>query len=282
MILDVDDTPVHAATGGTSLDGDAPLVVLVHGAGMDGTVWQLQTRYLAHHGLRPLAVDLPGHGQTPGPALTSIEAIADWLARFVEAASAQLGSTAGGRRPSDDGTSAAHVVGHSMGTFVGLELAARRPDLVRSLTLLGTADAMPVHPELLDAAERDLPRAAALMTAWGHDRPAHLGNNPTPGLWMLGGARALVEASPPGSLAADFAACASYDGAAAAAARVGCPVAVAIGLGDKMTPPRAAAKLIAELPAPDVVELVDTGHMMMTENPRAVRALLVDALTSTR
>ena len=37
--------------------------------------------------------------------------------------------------------------------------------------------------------------AAALMAAWGHARPAHVGHHPTPGLWMLGGARALVEAA---------------------------------------------------------------------------------------
>jgi pimeloyl-ACP methyl ester carboxylesterase len=268
MIIDVDDVAVHAATGGVDPTGDHPLVVLVHGAGMDGTVWQLQTRYLAHHDLRPLAVDLPGHGRTPGPPLGSIGEMADWLARFVEAAAAQL-----------DGAPPVHIVGHSMGTFIGLELAARRSDLVASLALLGTANAMPVHPDLVAAAGNDLPAAAALMTAWGHDRPAHVGRNPTPGLWMLGGARALVEASPPGSLLADFEACAAYDSAAAAAAKLTCPVAVAIGLGDKMTPPRAAAKLIAELADPTVVELPDTGHMMMTENPRAVRELLLAALT---
>lgn len=268
MIVDVDGTAAHAATGGTESTGDQPLVVLVHGAGMDGTVWQLQTRYLAHHDLRPLAVDLPGHGRTPGPPLTTISDMADWLARFIEAASDALGS-------GSDDAPGVHVVGHSMGTFIGLELAASRPELVRSLSLLGTADAMPVHPDLLAAAENDLPTAAALMTAWGHDRPAHVGLNPTPGLWMLGGSRALVEASPPGSLAADFAACAAYDGAAAAAAKVACPVAVAVGQGDKMTPPRAAAKLITELNDPTVIELADTGHMMMTENPRPIRQLLL-------
>ncbi len=291
MIIDLDGVPVRAATGGVDPSGTDPIVVLVHGAGMDGTVWQLQTRYLAHHGFRPLAVDLPGHGQTPGPPLESIPEMADWLARFIEAATAQLdgnGETdadpvdsAGGDKGAVNGSGARAVdlVGHSMGTFISLELASRRPELARSLVLLGTAAAMPVHPDLLTAAADDLPAAAALMTAWGHDRPAHVGLNPTPGLWMLGGARALVESSPPGSLVADFEACANYHGATTTAAGVGCPVAVAVGLGDKMTPPRAAAELVAELTSPTVVELPDTGHMMMVENPRAVRALIVDALS---
>ncbi len=275
MIVTVDGTETHAATGGIDPAarpvGD-PLVVLVHGAGMDATAWQLQTRWLAHHGFRPLAVDLPGHGRSGGDPLTSIGDMADWLGRFVDA----LGPDGAGLRAADEPVA---VVGHSMGTFIGLELAVRRSQLVSRLVLLGTANAMPVHPALLEAAADDLPVAAALMASWGHAQPAHVGLNPTPGLWMLGGARALVEQSEPGALAADFGACAAYEGAEAAAAAGTCPTTVAVGLGDKMTPPRAAAKLVASLgDRASVTELADTGHMLMTENPRAVRRLLAAAL----
>ena len=45
---------------------------------------------------------------------------------------------------------------------------AATPSIRPSITLCGTATGMPVHPELLDAAEHDLPAAAALMAAWGH------------------------------------------------------------------------------------------------------------------
>jgi len=262
MILDVDGMKTHAATGGVALSGDDPVVVLVHGAGMDATVWQLQTRWLAHHGFRPMAVDLPGHGRSGGEPLATIADMADWLGRFIDAT----------------GEAPVHLVGHSMGTFIGLELATRRADIVASLVLLGTADAMPVHPDLLAAAENDLAAAAALMAAWGHAKPAHIGLNPTPGLWMLGGARALVEVGHQGALVQDFGAVVTYDAAAATAANVSCPVTVAIGLGDKMTPPRATARLIANLNEPTVVELDDTGHMMMVESPAAIRRILVQAL----
>jgi pimeloyl-ACP methyl ester carboxylesterase len=262
MIVDVDGRSAHAATGGVEPTGDRPAVILVHGAGMDSTVWQLQTRYLAHHGLRAIAVDLPGHGHSEGEPLATIADMADWLGRFIEAA----------------GIAPAAVVGHSMGSFIALELAARRHELVASIVLLGTADAMPVHPDLLAAADDDLPNAAALMASWSHAKPAHVGVNPTPGQWMVGGARALVEIGHPGALATDFRACAAYDGALEAAAAISCPVSVGVGLGDKMTPPRAAAKVIDRLAGPTVVEFTETGHMMMVENPRAVRRLLLDAL----
>ncbi len=264
MIVSVDGDDIHASTGGVEPGGDGPVVVLIHGAGMDSTVWQLQTRYLAYRGLRAVALDLPGHGRSEGEALTSIEEMAEWVARFADAA----------------GFPSVHVVGHSMGTFVALELASRHPDLVRSVTLCGTATSMAVHPELLDAAEHDLPRAAALMASWGHATPAQVGVNPTPGLWMLGGAQALVENSRPGVLATDFRACMGYAGAEAAASDVSCPATVIVARGDKMTPAKSGRALAAALPAATVIELDDTGHQMMTENPRAVKRAILDAVTA--
>ena len=264
MIVSVDGYEAHASTGGVELSGTDPVILLIHGAGMDSTVWQLQTRYLAYRGFRAVAVDLPGHGRSAADALGSVTEMADWVALFVDAA--RLGSV--------------HVVGHSMGTFIALELASRHSEIVSSITLCGTATGMPVHPDLLAAADHDLPAAAALMAAWGHARPAHVGLNPTPGLWMLGGARALVENSTPGVLATDFRACMAYSNAAAAGASVACPATVVIGLGDKMTPAKSGRTLAAAIPGARVVELADTGHSMMIENPRAVKAAILGSVAA--
>lgn len=261
MIVTVDGATAHASTGGAELAGDDPVVLLIHGAGNDSTVWQLQTRYLAHRGFRAVAIDMPAHGRSEGAPLETVPDMADWVVRFMDAA----------------GFERAHVVGHSMGTFIALELASRHADRVDSITLCGTATGMPVHPELLEAAEHDLPRAAALMAAWGHAKPAHVGHNPTPGLWMTGGARALVENGRPGVLSTDFRACMAYDRAEAAASAVTCPAIVVIGLGDKMTPARSGRALAAALPSATVIELADTGHTMMTEHPNAVKRAILDA-----
>jgi pimeloyl-ACP methyl ester carboxylesterase len=69
MEFSVDDKSVFAATGGRPFDPALPSIVFVHGAAMDHTVWALQTRYFAHHGRNVLAIDLPGHGRSAGPAL---------------------------------------------------------------------------------------------------------------------------------------------------------------------------------------------------------------------
>lgn len=263
MRVEVDGRTVHAATGGVEPDPSQPAAVLVHGAGMNSTIWQLQTRYLAHRGVQALAVDLPGHGASDGPPLASIEENADWLLSFIDAV----------------GVGNAHLIGHSMGALITLEAAARLGPRCLSLTLMGAAGSMPVHPQLIADAETDLPAASALMAAWGHAKPAHIGLNPTPGMWMTGSARALVERSDPGVLATDFRACAAYDGADAAARAVTAPTTILIGQGDKMTPPKAGRALAALIPGATVIELAAVGHSMMTEAPRPVREAMLAAVS---
>lgn len=266
MIIEVDGKAANAATGGVTLDGTSPVMLMIHGAGMDSTVWQQQTRFLGHRGLQAVAVDLPGHGRSEGAPLETIEEMAEWVARFLTAAN----------------LSPAHVAGHSMGSFIALELARLHREAVLSLTLMGAANAMPVHPELISSSADQIDHAAALMAAWSHGKAAHVGLNPTPGLWMIGGARALVETSEPGTLTVDFNACKNYADAEAAAAAIVCPVRFVVGLEDKMTPPKATAAL-AEAMNPDLVstmQLAGVGHSMMSEDPRAVRTIMLDSATT--
>ncbi|MDA3040939.1 MAG: alpha/beta hydrolase [Actinomycetota bacterium] len=253
----------HAATGGNEFAATGPVILMIHGAGMDATAWHLQTRYLANRGVRALAVDLPGHGLSDGQPLTSVDAMADWVAEFIE-----------GAHLTSEGPIT--VAGHSMGTFIALSLAARRPDLVTDLVLLAPADAMGVHPDLLDAAANDLPQAAFMMCDWGHGAAGHLGPNPNPGMWMTGGARALIERGRPGALSADFEACVAFDRVPELVAAVTCPVHLVIGSVDKMTPPRAADSLAKAFTlTPTVTRLDGVGHMMMTEAAADIRRILL-------
>jgi len=257
--VEVDGRLAHASTGAVDPTGEA--VVLVHGAGMDHTAWQQQTRWLAHRGLAAVAVDLPGHGASEGPPRPTIGAIADWLDRFVTSA----------------GLAPAHFVGHSMGSLAALELAARRPEVVLSLVLMGTAGSMPVHPDLLAAARAGDALAVDLICAWGHGVTAHAGGHPAPGMWMIGGGQALLMRTLGEAMATDLQACADYDGAPTAAAEVTCPVTIIAGTADRMTP-AAAARPLADACGAELVELPDVGHMMMIEAPQAVRGALLAAL----
>ena len=258
----IDGQIVRCATGGRGLDGNQPAVVLVHGAGGDRTVWQLQTRWIAHHGYRAAAVDLPGHGGSDGPVRATIAEMGAWLAGTVEAL----------------GLAPAHLVGHSMGTFVVLEAAAQAPESVRSLVLLGTAGAMPVHPALQAAADADDPVAGRLITSWGIGSRAHTGGHASPGMWLIGGNTSLMDRAPPGVLANDLAACNAYDGAETAAARVQCPATLVLGREDKMTPNKRAAGMIEAFGDVRTVYLDRVGHFLQIESPIPVRRAIAEAL----
>lgn len=247
--------PVRIATGGRDHDSDAPGVVLIHGSGMDRTTWQMQSRWLAHHGYRVAAIDLPGHGLSGGEPLETIEEMGDWTAGLVH----------------ELGLAPAHLVGFSLGTFVALEAASQDTACARSLVLVGTAAAMPVHPELLTASYDDPERAGGLMASWGVSSRGHRGGHRSPGAWMIGSARALIERSPTNSLGRDMTACSDYSNAVGAVSAIGVPITFVLGAEDKMTPIRAASDLIDAAAESTVIRLESTGHFMAIEDPIGVR-----------
>ena len=251
MEITLDGLMVHASTGGQPFDPEKPAIVFLHGAGMDHTVWALQSRYFAHRGYSVLALDLPGHGRSEGKALTSITDWADWTARLIEAA----------------GLEQAALVGHSMGALIALTTAARHPGKVRALALLGVAPLMPVHPDLLAAAEANDRQAAALISSWGFGPTGHLGGARLPGLYLLWGGERLLERARPGSLFADLSACNAFEEAASLAPKIACPAMLVLGALDKMTPAKAGLKLAEAIPGAQSAVLPGAGHMMMLEKP---------------
>jgi pimeloyl-ACP methyl ester carboxylesterase len=258
MRLTVAGRTVAVATFGP-FDPARPALVLLHGAGMDHTVWALQARYFAHHGRAVLAPDLPGHGASAGPPLATIEALADWVPALLDAA----------------GLERAALAGHSMGGLAALASAARHPDRIAALALLGAAAAMPVHPALLEAAGTDPACAAALIASWALGPNGQPGGSPAPGGWLVGQAQRLLARAPAGVLHADLAACNTYKGGLAAAAAINCPALVLAGAEDRMTPAKRAAELAAAMPKARLIILSRCGHMLMAEQPDAALDALI-------
>ena len=258
MQLSVNGLDTFVATGGRSFDVSLPTIVLLHGAGFDHTAWALHSRWFAHHGHGVLAPDLPGHGRSAGAPLKTIAAMADWTAALLDAA----------------GAATARLVGHSMGSLIALETAARHPEKVSALSLIGTAATMTVGPDLLKAAEANDHSAIDMVSIWGLGFRAELGGSLAPGLWMHGGAERVLEQCRPGVLFNDLSACNTYDSALAAAAKVTVPTTLILGERDMMTPARAGKALAAALPHSRTVVLRGAGHMMMAERPDELLAAL--------
>ena len=180
--------------------------------------------------------------------------MADWTAALIATTNAR----------------AVRLVGHSMGSLIALETAARHPQTITGLGLIGTAAAMPVSSELLSAARADDHAAIDMVSIWGHGMRATLGGSLMPGLWMLGGAERLLERAGSGVLFKDLAACNEYRNALSSAAKVSVPVTLILGERDLMTPAKAGKALAATFPSARVVILKGAGHLLMSERPDEV------------
>jgi pimeloyl-ACP methyl ester carboxylesterase len=258
--------PAYAYTGGKPFDATLPCIVFIHGALHDHSVWTLLARWFAHHGHAVLAIDQPGHGRSAGLPLASVEALADWTLALLDAA----------------GVKQAALVGHSMGSLIALEAAARAPQRITRLVMLGTAYPMKVSDALLNTA-RDAPlKAIDMVNSFSISTTAAKPSYPGPGMWLHGSNRALMRRMQAGQTALnlfhhDFSVCDRYANGLQAAALVRCPVSFVLGERDQMTSPKMSGELALALKARVVA--VASGHNMMAEAPDAVLEAVRGALS---
>ena len=263
MNFEVGGKRVFAYTAAHALDPSKPTVVFVHGAGLDHSSFGLQSRYFGYHGRNVLALDLPGHGRSEGPPIPTIEGMASWLSQVLEKTQ----------------TRSASVVGHSMGSLVALEFAARHPARVERIALIAVAIPMRVSPAFLEAAKRDHVDAFDMHTIWGHAAQAPFAGNPNPGMWMYGDTLARLRRLAPGVLHNDLKACNDYAAGMESATKVKCPVLFILGDRDVMTPIKATASLAQAIEQEKTVQVPPSGHTLMAEAPDTTLDALIEFIS---
>jgi pimeloyl-ACP methyl ester carboxylesterase len=272
MELTVNGARTYCYTGGKAFDPAKPTVVFIHGVLFDHSVWILQSRYMANHGWNVLAVDLPGHCRSAGEAPSSVEEGADFIVALMNATGVQR----------------AALVGHSWGSLIAMEAAARLKDRVTHAVLIGTAFPMKVSAVLLDAAQNDPEKGIQMINNFSRSTLAAPPSAHGPGTWVFGSSIALnrrvLRSNPRVNVFhRGFVACDSYTGGEAAMAALTCPVQFQLGGQDQMTQPRAAQGLVqAARASGKTVEVVmlPVGHYEMTETPDLVLFALRDFLKS--
>jgi pimeloyl-ACP methyl ester carboxylesterase len=228
-------------------DNPALPVVLVHGAGGSRLDWPPLLRRLPQ--ANAIAIDLPGHGKSPGPGRKTVSDYARCVAALLDALDIPQ----------------AIIAGHSMGGAIAQMMALDHAERVHGLVLIGTGAKLRVHPDILDRVLTDPQAVAALLKDW---------------IWGPGTPESMRQLAydqlmqtPPEIIHGDYLACDAFD-VRERLEEIRAPALVIGGTADAMTPHKFSAFLRDHLPNADLVTVEGGGHMMALEHP----AFVTDAI----
>ena len=243
---------MFVSTGGMDIDKKKSTILLMHGSGLTHIVWSLHEQFYASQGFNVLSVDLPGHGNSEGPSLKSIEKISDWIKSLMLKINIEK----------------IIIVGHSQGGLVGIDFASRYPELIEKIVLVANSYKMPVNQDLIDLAEAGDEKAVLLMMKWGYEgSKAFIGGNPVKKI--INSARDIREV-----LAVDLNACNNYKNGESAIKQINCPTLCIFGDLDKMVPVKVGLKMSEQITNSKTKIIPDCGHMIIFEKAFEMRKLV--------
>ena len=238
-------------------DKKKPSILLMHGSGLSHIVWSLHEQFYVSQGFNVLSVDIPGHGNSEGPSLKSIEEISDWIRSLMRTLDI-LKIT---------------IIGHSQGSLVGIDFASRYPDLISKLVLVAGSYKMPVNQDLIDLAEAGDEKAILLMMKWGYEgSKAFIGGNPVKKI--IKSSRDIIEI-----LAVDLNACNNYKNGEKSLEKINCSTLCIFGDLDKMVPVKAGTKTSERIKNSETKIISNCGHMIIFEKAFEMRKIVKDFLT---
>ena len=228
---------------------DKTSLILVHGAGGSYLHWPSEIRRLSGENI--VAIDLPGHGASPGEGREGIDAYARDVIGFMD----------------DLSVNQAVIIGHSMGSAIAQMLSLDYPERVKALILIGTGAKLRVHPKLIHycSSENTYPQAVSQVMEWAFSAQADQRLVELAGERMADTSHKVVHK--------DFLACNAFD-IRERVKDIQQPVLVICGSEDQMTPVRFSQFLIEELPTANLEIVPSAGHMVMLEQPETVANII--------
>ena len=238
-------------------DKEKPTILLMHGSGLTHIVWSFHEQFYSMQGFNVLSVDLPGHGNSEGSSLKSIEEISDWIKSLMEKLNIKK----------------IIIIGHSQGSLVGIDFAARYPELISRLVLVAGSYKMPVNQDLINYAEAGDEKAVLLMMKWGYEgSKAFIGGNPIKKI--INSSRDIREI-----LAVDLNACNNYKGGKESLEKINCQTLCIFGDLDKMVPLEVGNKMTLMIKNSEKKIISNCGHMIIFEKAFEMRNLVKEFLT---
>ncbi len=250
--MHVNEKSVFVSTGGMEIDDKKPSILLLHGSGLSHIVWSLHEQFYALQGFNVLSVDLPGHGESDGPALKTIQKISDWIKDLMISAKIEK----------------IIFAGHSQGCLVGIDFAARYPESINKLILVAGSYKLPVNQDLIDLAEAGDEKAIILMMKWGYEgSKAFIGGNPVKKI--INSSREIREI-----LAVDLNACNNYKNGKESLEKIACPTLCIFGDLDKMVPLEVGNKMASMIKNVEKKIINNCGHMIIFEKAFEMRKMV--------
>ena len=256
MIFQLENKNIYASDSGQGLDKNKDTIVFLHGSGLSHIVWSLAEQFFSSKNFNVLSIDLPGHGNSDGPCLDSIEKIADWLEKVFD--KLQLKNLI--------------LVGHSQGCLEILEYSSRYKERIKKLVFVGGSNKMPVHPDLIELAQNGHSDAVKLMMKWGYEgSKKFIGGNPVEKI--IQSPRDISEI-----LAVDLKACNNYSNGSEAAKAINLPSMLIYGELDKMVNLEAGKKFSNLIKNSITYVIKGCGHMIMIEKAFEMREKILEFL----
>ena len=256
MIFQIENKSVYASDAGRDIDKKKDTIVFLHGSGLSHIVWSLTEQFFSNNNFNVLSVDLPGHGNSDGPCLDTIEKIADWLDKvFIKLNLNEV-----------------ILVGHSQACLEILEYSYKYKNRLKKLVFIGGSYKMPVNQDLIDLAENGDSYAVKLMMKWGYEgSKKFIGGNPVEKI--IQSPRDISKI-----LAVDLVACNNYTNGSNAAKAIDCPSMLIFGALDKMINIEVGKKFANLINNSTTYVLEGCGHMIMIEKAFEMRDKVLEFL----
>ena len=256
MIFEIENKSVYVSDAGQGIDNSKDTIVFLHGSGLSHIVWSLTEKFFSNNKFNVLSVDLPGHGNTEGPCLDSIEKISDWLEKvFIKLNLNKI-----------------IIVGHSQGCLEALEYSCKYKNRLKKIVFIGGSYRMPVNKDLIDLALNGDSDAVKLMMKWSYEgSKKFIGGNPIEKI--IQSPRDIRDI-----LAVDLVACNNYKNGSDAAKLIQFPSMFIFGSLDKMVNLEAGKKFSSLINNSSTHIIEGCGHMIMIEKAFEMRDKVLEFL----
>ena len=252
----INNTKVFSMDTGESFDDKKHSIILLHGSGQSHVVWSLTAQYFSSENYNVFALDFPGHGNSEGESLKTIEDMASWLNEFVN----QLG------------IKKLSIIGHSQGCLVALEYASKFAKNLQNIIFVAGSYEIPVNKSLIDLALAGDMESLNLMMKWGYGNSKQfIGGNPLQKI--LNSAREVREI-----LAVDLIACDRYKNGINAVKKINCKTLFIFGELDKMIKIEKGKEFAGHISNSKVHIIKNCGHMIILENAFEMREKISEFL----